>query len=691
MEIRVENVIRVIRLLLVCQVFVIGGFLHADEIELEEDLLDLYGDELTVSIATGTKQPISTAPAVATVITSREIKAMRARDIDDVLETVPGLHVSRSTVGYNPIYTFRGIYSEQNPQVLMLVNGISINNLFVGDRGQVWGGFPVESISRIEIIRGPGSAIYGADAFSGVINIITKKAHEINGTEVGARVGSFNTQEAWLMHGHQYKGVDIAFMMEAKTTNGHREKVDSDAQTLADINDGTNASWAPGATNNGRDSLDLRLDVQKGYWQFRAGLQQRRNVEMGFGAGRDLDIQGEFDSDRWNADLTFHNPMFSEYWDLHTQVSFFQTSQEVDENIYISAPGSLGYPDGLIGNPEVWERHWRLNTTASYSGFDDHQLRFGIGYDVSDIYKVKDMNNIFGVLTDFTDTAQVFLPENDRKNKFFFLQDIWNFANDWTLTSGLRFDDYNDFGSTWNPRAAIVWSATHDTTIKLLYGQAFRAPSFAEFRNQNNPVALGNDDLDPEKIETFELALDTRRINDVRLGLNLFHYEWEDIIDFVPITSGVLKAQNQGKQKGYGAEIELDWQTSNSHTMHANYAYQHSRDENANENSGNAPSHQAYARFDWDFHHNWTFSPSVKFILDRKRPANDARSELDDYAVVDITLSNHPYDSQLEFALGVRNLLDETIEEPTDASFNISNDLPLAGRNIFAELRLAFD
>ena len=137
------------------------GFVFAD-IDEEEALLELYGDEELVSIATGNAQPISKAPAVASVITAADIREMGARDIDDVLETVPGLHVSRRVVGNNPIYTFRGVYSEANPQVLMLINGISITNLFIGDRNQVWGGMPVESISRIEVIRGPGSAVYGA-------------------------------------------------------------------------------------------------------------------------------------------------------------------------------------------------------------------------------------------------------------------------------------------------------------------------------------------------------------------------------------------------------------------------------------------------------------------------------------------------------------------------------------------------
>ena len=548
----------------------------------EEDLLDLYGDEVTISIATGTEQPISQAPAVASVITAREISAMGAHDIDDVLETVPGLHIARSTIGYNPIYTFRGIYTDTNPQVLMLVNGISINNLFVGDRNQVWGGFPIQSISRIEVIRGPGSALYGADAFAGVINIVTKSAQEIKGTEVGARLGSFNTREAWFLHGSEHDGLDFALMIEAKKTDGHKEKVDSDAQTLSDQVFSTSASLAPGATTNGRENLDVRLALQKQHWQLRAGLQRRRDAEIGFGVGNALDTNAQYESDRWNADLTYHNEEFATDWDLRAQVSFLNTSAEVDEYVYVLPPGAFfinqTYPDGVIGNPEVWERHWRFSTTALYSGIDSHTLRFGGGYNFSEIYKVKESNNFTGQLLDISDTANVFLPEDDRKNHFIFVQDIWRLAADWTLTAGMRYDDYNDFGDTWNPRAALVWTATHNTTMKLLYGQAFRAPSFAEFRNQNNPVALGNDQLKPEQIETFEIALDTRKFSDMRFGMNLFHYEWKNIIDFVPVNEGSLQARNQGKQKGYGAEFELDWELSDSMVLHANYAYQDSKD-----------------------------------------------------------------------------------------------------------------
>ncbi|MBL4709563.1 MAG: TonB-dependent receptor plug domain-containing protein, partial [Flavobacteriales bacterium] len=211
-----------------------AGTALAQSLSQEDELELLYGDEEFISLATGTSQPISRAPAVASVITADDIAAIGATDLDQILETVPGLHVSRRASFYNPIYTIRGIQSDANPQVLVLINGIPITNLYVGDRGQIWGGMPVKNISRVEIIRGPGSALHGADAFSGTINIVTKTASEINGTEIGAGSGSFDTQRAWLLYGSKKSGLDIAFSFQYHKTDGQRESIESDAQTGLD-------------------------------------------------------------------------------------------------------------------------------------------------------------------------------------------------------------------------------------------------------------------------------------------------------------------------------------------------------------------------------------------------------------------------------------------------------------------------
>ena len=84
------------------------------------------------------------------------------------------------------------------------------------------------------------------------------------------------------------------------------------------------------------------------------------------------------------------------------------------------------------------------------------------------------------------------MPEGRRDSSYIYIQDIWQLSNDWELTAGVRSDHYSDFGSTTNPRFALVWANTYRLTTKLFYGEAFRAPSFAETKEVNNPVALGN-------------------------------------------------------------------------------------------------------------------------------------------------------------------------------------------------------
>ena len=676
--------------------FCISNVAYSDYDE-EEALIELYGDEEIISIATGSAQPISRAPAVATVITAKDIKEMGATDIDEALETVPGLHVSRRARQNLPIYTFRGVFDQNNPQVLVLVNGISINNLFVGDRSQVWGGMPVEAISRIEVIRGPGSAVYGADAFAGVINIITKEAAEIDGFELGSRVGSFDTRDAWALYGGEVGGFDVAFSAEFRDTDGHDENISSDAATIQ----GT--SLAPGSINTGTQNFDTRLSITKNDWKFRVGLQQRQDFETGAGVAEALDPNGEFESDRWNADLTYHNPVFRNDLGVTAQISFFNTSQEVSEDILLFPPGSFlpgpvgPFPNGIIGNPEVWERHWRYNLTGVFTGISKHTIRSGIGYTHQEIYKVEDESNFsplnFGVLTDVSDTPFAFLPEKHRNNSFAFVQDVWQISNDWELTAGLRYDDYNDFGDTWNPRVALVWAARHDLTAKLLYGEAFRAPSFAEFRNQNNPVALGNDELDPEEMETLELAFDYRPKDNLKLGLNLFRYEWDDIIRFNDIGGGAFQAANVGEQKGYGFEFEFDWKVSRALNILGNFAHQDSEDETTNKDAGHAPENQFFIRTDWEFKPDWHISPQWNFVMDRKRVEGDTRSNIDDYDIFDMTLRTNAFSNRWELALSARNLFNKRAFEPSvNGAFGpaIPGDLPLARRSVWGELRFNY-
>ncbi len=675
------------------------------QFEDEEDLAQSYGDAQMVSITTGVTQPLSRAPAVATVITARDIEAIGATDLNQVLETVPGMHVSHSTLAYAPIFEIRGIASQYNPQVLMLTNGIPMTSSFLGDRGLVWGGYPVDNIARIEVIRGPGSALYGADAFSGVINIITKTAAEIDGTQVGMRTGSFKTADTWVLHGGKWAGMDVAAYLSTGTTDGARQTITADAQTGLDALYGSHASLAPGQTYLGYKSTDAALDLAYDKWRFRTSLKERRDVQNGPGIAQALDPIGTNFGQRITADLTYQDRTFAKDWDVTLQGSYFNLNER--DNIMLYPPGSFGgaFPDGMFGNPYKWERHSRLSASAFYTGFERHRIRIGSGYENSELYRVEESKNYRFVYVPGVGNlpmplgsvqpasgADAFMTPHSRRVAYAYAQDEWQVAPDWVLTGGIRNDHYSDFGSTTNPRLALVWDAGYNVTAKLLGGRAFRAPSFAELYNINNPVALGNPHLRPETISTFEAALSWQPSATLTLSGNVFRYRMRDIIRFVanadPTTGAT--AQNTGSQTGSGLELEAAWTVSRALRLTGNYAYQRPTGQTGAEGS-DAPMHHLYGRVDWTFATRWSTSAQFNWIANRDRLSGDQRPAIADYHTLDIAVHRlSSPDERWDVTLALRNLLNATVLEPSPAPGSIPNDLPMPGRNFSLQARYTF-
>ncbi|HVK54730.1 MAG TPA: TonB-dependent receptor [Burkholderiales bacterium] len=682
-------------------VFAWSGAVFSQSLE-EEELALSYGDKAFVSIATGSRQLVTRAPSVATVITDADIQSMGATDLDQVLETVPGLHVAISSGQYNPIYTIRGIYGEFNPQVLLLINGVPLKMVFNGNRSQVWAGMPVENIARIEVIRGPGSALYGADAFSGVINIITKTTREIQGLQGGVRLGSFDSNDAWIQYGGAVGAVNMAFFLRTGSTNGQQETVTADRQTGVDRVFGTNVSAAPSHVNVQREAYDAQIDLSYKKLRWRAGYQGRRDVGTGTGIAQALDPRGHAEGQRFNTDIAYLNAQPAKDWDVSVQGSYHYFSDEHD--LVLFPPGaSFGagrtFPNGVIGNPYKYEKQYRLNVSALYAGFQNHSVRIGAGAEHLNLYKVQESKNFESLsstnatpvplstgITDVTNIAP-FMTPHLRKVVYVYAQDEWSFAKDWYLTTGLRYDHYSDFGGTTNPRLAAVWEAAYNLTAKMLYGRAFRAPTFIDLYNINNPVLLGNSDVKPEIIDTVELALSWQASNKLQTGLNLFQYQMKDIIQPVTDPTGTKTMRNTGKRSGAGFELEANWDLTKNVRIAGNYAYQRSIDRTNHADAGNAPRNHLYIRTDWRFKPEWSVHPQVNWIADRKREFGDTRPNVPDYSTVDLTLRTDQRTSPWNFAFSVRNLFNADAREPSPAPGLIANDFPLAGRSYFVEAR----
>lgn len=668
----------------------------------EEELALSFGDKSTVSIATGTQQPLRRAPAVATVITAEDIAAMGATDLDDVLETVPGIHVSRSIQGYSPLYVVRGIYSDYNPQTLMLQNGVPMTTLFIGNRGNAWMGLPVENIARIEIIRGPGSALYGADAYSGVINIITKSAADTRGTEVGARGGSFNTWNTWVQHGGKLGSVDVAGYLRAGHTDGFKRTIEADTQTALDQIMATHASLAPGKVNTGYDAVDGSLDLGYARWRLRAGYKLRDNAQAGPGIAGALDPVGRAKSERTTADLSWNGVDVLRNLDVGLNASYLFYTQQFPTLLQLFPSGVVfpvtndTFPNGVLAAPNTWERQLRFSLVGTYRGFQGHDLRLGVGHDDLDLYRTQEIKNFtlnggigFPVPLATPDPIEVpveqsFMTPHRRKVDYVYVQDEWRLARDWTLTGGLRRDHYSDFGGTTNPRAALVWDASVDLTAKLLYGHAFRAPAFTELYSINNPVVRGNPDLKPETINTWEAAFAWQARPDTDVNLSLFRYRMKDIIR---VDSGVWT--NTGAQHGHGFELETIWKASRTLRIQGSYAWQRSTDEATDQDAGYAPHHHVSGRVDWNLAGSWLLGGQINYVADRKRAAGDVRPDIGDYTTVDLSLRSSSGAKGWEFAGAIKNLFSADAREPTanplTAGYSIPNDLPLPRRSFYLQ------
>jgi iron complex outermembrane receptor protein len=260
----------------------------------------------------------------------------------------------------------------------------------------------------------------------------------------------------------------------------------------------------------------------------------------------------------------------------------------------------------------------------------------------------------------------------------------------------VRYDNSSDFGSTLNPRVGLVWRAAPGLTAKFLYGKAFRAPSFQELYQQNNPVALGNSNLEPEHIQTWEAAIDYRPSNNRwNIGANIFTYRLTNKILFIR-NSDIANylAQNAGSQKGKGVVLEAGWMLSKNFKLSGNYAYQLAEDQEKHD-IANVPIHDVYLQADWQMTPSWHFNLQGNGIFERRRAANDPREPVKDYFSLDLAVHYARPKSPWQLTFGARNLFDANIREPTpgpdeNGMIKIPYDLPMAGVNYFFEFDYRF-
>ena len=698
--------------LLTCVASVLGAETKYSLNELQslslEELMNI-----TIVSSTGTQKNLAQAPAVASVITAQQIERSSARTLSEVLEMVPGLHIFTSSLeSQKKNIDIRGIQSAFNSEILMLMNGVSIDRLHTGSATNLL--LPASNILRIEVVRGPGSAIYGADAFSGVINIITKDAKYLeNNSQVGTRYGSFNSLEVYSNVAQVFDNdfsyaLNLSYMQSEGDTN---RIINADLQTTFDTIFSTSASQAPSSFNKSYEVYDIHLSSEYKNFYVNLWTNINKNTATGAGIANALDSQGGADSINFLSDIGYtRNIAKSVEW--KNSVSFFYNEQKNrftifpagatiaigdDGNAFSPGGGIVNFTDGYIGNPNIFEQKTALESTLLISSFDEHLIRVSVGYSYTD-YRVEERKNfgpsvingtegvVDGTLSDVSNTPYAFMPDVYRSLYFVSLQDEYEFLPTWTLTAGVRYDSYSDVGDTINPRVALVNQTTSTLVTKLLYGRAFRAPTAPELYARNNPAGVGNSEVKPETIDMIELGFTYIPSSSLKYGLNFYAYSASDLIQGVASNVGV-EFNNVAKLHGAGVESELSYQASETLLLSADYAYRWTQNQETKESALNVPKHLAHAMFDWSIIKNIYCNSEVYYVADIAREVGDTREKVEDYALVNISMGYRVYKG-VELSLAVRNLFDTKYYDPSNS--NPVGDYPMEGLNIFGEIRYRF-
>jgi len=355
-------------------------------------------------------------------------------------------------------------------------------------------------------------------------------------------------------------------------------------------------------------------------------------------------------------------------------------------------PPSDVYPAGVVMDATGKQLSAKAQLRGTYSGFKRHDLAAGIGIEQSR-YKFGDATLNYAITDRGVLPAVPGSVKPDRLNVRFsrrilsaYLQDEWLLAPRWRLTLGTRIDDYSDVGAQLNSRLVLVWTPLYEWTVKLLYGEGFRASALIETHRMGIPVYRPNPELDPERLRTLDFHLVYSPSPELKLGLNIFRHEtidWIRLQDRGPF----IEPENVGELVGEGFELEADWSITKEWSLRGWYAYQYNTNETTHENAGYLPQHRGFSAV--QYQRDKLFLNLQGYVVgDRARIPIDLRSEPDDYVRLNL-LGRYDLTQDLSLQLEIRNLLN-TNDQEASAGVVALVDYPLPERNYYATIRLQF-
>jgi iron complex outermembrane receptor protein len=643
------------------------------------DLTEMSLESLmNVSVYSASKyeQKATEAPSSVSVVTADEIRKYGYRTLADILKNLRSFYVS-----YDRNYSFIGVRGfappgDFNTRLLLLVDGHRIND-GIFDTAAVGTEFilDVDLIDRVEVIRGPSSSLYGSNAFFGVINVITRRGKDLKGIEVSGEAASQEAFKGRATYGNRFdSGLEVLFsgsvfrsegrdlffpeFNDPSTNNGIAEKKDGDKfhsffSTLA---------W--------RD-----FTLQAAY------VSREKTIPTGSYGTVFNDPRNRTVDDRYYADLKYDHS-FDDRTNFSGRVFYdwygYRGDYVFSDNAINTVP-----PYNYVNKDDTRNSWWGGEAKLTRRMLETHRLTIGVEY--RDYFR-QDQKNFdtdpFSTRLDDTRSTRV---------GAFYLQDEFEIAKGLILNAGVRYDHYSTFGGTTNPRVALIYNPRPKTTLKLLYGKAFRAPNvFEMFYTDGGFTQKTNPSLHPEKIETVEGVVEQSIGDHLRLLVAGYSYKITDLItqetDNTDPLNPLLVYNNTPAVHARGMETELNGRWANGLEGRVGYTYQETKDDHGGR-LVNSPRHLAKLNLIAPLLADKVFAGGETQYVSKRTSLQGATAHA--YYAVNLTLFGRDLVRGLDGSAGVYNLFDYRYGDPT-GNKTPEDILPLDGRSFRAKLTYRF-
>ena len=636
-----------------------------------EELLEV--EVQTVEGASRYKQDISRAPASISVITAEEIKMFGYRNLAEILRAARGIYVP-----HDRNYAYLGMRGfnrpgDYNSRVLGLLNGHRLNeniyeSLMIGSEGFL----DVDLIERVEIIRGPSSSIYGNNAFFGVLNIISRPGREIDGWEASAEGGWYDTYKGRLTYGDQFldDDVEILFSGSMYGSAGDRNLY------YPEFDD---PSTNGGRAENSDEDLAYNTFTQvrfhdltlSGGWSWREKNIPTASFETVFNDGRETSVDA-----RGFASLNYEREVTPDA-NLGVRVYYDYYRYQGDYPYNVADPGD---PSDIVINQDDSLGHWggaEFQWTQRFA--DRHTLVVGGEYREN---FQQDQENY-----DTAPTVYYLRDKRQTRNTGFYLQAEAALLTNVLFNAGLRYDYYSSFGGTVNPRTGLIYNPWPDSTFKLLYGQAFRAPNAFELYYESPGLNKRNLDLDPETIRTYELVYEQRLPKQLKLTTSAYYYEVKDLINqTLDASDGLFFFDNLERVEAYGLEMEVEQRLPAGWMARVSYALQQAEDADTGNRLNNSPRHLAKLNLLVPWYQDKIYSGlEVQYTGEMR---SFSGGNVDDFFLVNFTLLSRKLWRGWEASATVYNLLDTDYAYPSTLD-HTQSEIPQNG--ISFRIKVTYD